>query len=118
MEKNINTELAAQGITLEQLLAFATEMRKPALPSEQEQKEIDSKRQERANLAQMKRQEMENAKAIKQSCTHMRKDNTGAVVFVNTGDEHFILCQRCTDVIRPNDPRFQRLWHLCNQGNN
>ena len=97
--------------------AMATELRKPPLPTAQEQ----------ANLEQAQAQRAENAEAVKQKnanrrwmqehgCTHEHQKSAGGgthCVYVHdngiTGSPGYIYCQRCEMRLRPDEPLMRKL---------
>jgi len=91
------------GLTAEQMkelmLAMAQELRKPPLPTPEQQAAIDSDKQMRKEQAQLALARMENERRERLACIHRRKDGTNNAVYVPNG--HFMICQSCQAVIRP-----------------
>ena len=117
-------------LTVEQLKELLLEIKKPAPPTEAEQLKIDSVIEQRRQLSLAQRNEAENRKRMRLSCSHMRRDNTARTVLVKGSGGAYLLCQKCQGIIRHgvapkvnyrgdiyNSEMFNRLFQLSTQGN-
>ena len=110
-----NTENVA--LTTEQLqslisaavTAAVVEAKKPYL-SEKDIKDIEHRQDERKQSADTQKQMAAQKAHDQKVCSHMRRDNTCRVVYVENGN--FLICQKCQLIIRPDNPEFNRLFQL------
>lgn len=108
----VPAENQAMVLTPETLKLLIEEIRKPIV-TDKEKRELDAAQQDRQANAGMQKQMALDKKASQKICTHTHKTGATHCVFVQNGN--FILCQKCQDVIRPEDrlELFNELFQAC-----
>lgn len=110
MAENKAVSLTAEDLK-DVLRTVIEEARKPVV-TEQDQRVIDQRQQERAQSVQQLEAERANTEWIQTKiCPHRRRDNTPRTVLnnfpANSGGT-FMVCQKCQAVIRPSDEKGTR----------
>jgi hypothetical protein len=105
MSEHKETPAPAVALTIEQLTAIIAEIRKPAAPTEAQQKKLDQEQDMRRQTAETDAEVRANNARMQKMCGHIRRDGTARTVFVKPHGRYepigYILCQKCRAVIRP-----------------
>ena len=96
---------------------MATELRKPPLPTQQEQADLEQRQAERKATADSIKQQKANERWMQeQGCTHEHQKSAGGgthCVWVRDNDiptsPGYVLCQKCQGRFRPDEPQMRRL---------
>jgi hypothetical protein len=88
------------------------EVKKPDPLTPAQIREIEQAQEYRLSNSEQVKAEAEQKTAFKEICSHLRKDGTARVVYVQ--NQNYLLCQKCQKVIRPEkEPElFNRLFQL------
>jgi hypothetical protein len=74
------------------------EAKKPDPLTPAQIREMEQKQEYRLNNAADVKAEIEQKAAFKEICSHLRKDGTARVVYIQNQD--YLLCQKCQKIIR------------------
>lgn len=99
------------------VVAMATELRKPPLPTAQEQADLKQRQEERRITGEGVKQQKENERWIQlNGCTHEHQRSAGGgthCVWVQdngiAGSPGYVLCQKCQGRFRPDEPLMRKL---------
>lgn len=111
--QDIQMTPALQSLIASIVTAAVNEAKKPFI-SEEQLKEIESKKEDRLFMATQQLEILKQKKAHQAGCMHTRRDGSSRGVYVENGN--FIICQGCQAIIRPDDQPelFSRLFQMTN----